>query len=243
MAQRTGHITQETRGARNRQLQIDNLRKEITKKRNEIKKLIYLLQTIIPTEIIEPKENPNSWDKLKKMSKEALGKLQKNGPAFIRPTRHRVRVTAPSGGESMTQQSLKDECDINIIVKRHAQTGNISHLNPKAPLYIDCTKVTDLQGAILLQEEALDNFATLPSAVRKACNNDPVEFMDMIHTVDGTEELAQAGLEFAPETPQGGEDDQAKLPLKHKGTPPEPLEPITEKPAETTQPPVPQGGE
>jgi len=242
MTLRTGNITQQTRGQRDREKNINNLRKEIIKKRNEIKNLIYLLQTLIPTEITEPKENPNTWDKLKKMSKEAIGKIQKNGPAFIRPTRFRVRVTAPQGGESMTQQAMKNDCDINVIIKRHAQTGNISHLNPKAPLYLDCTQVRDLAGAIELQEEALDNFATLPSAVRKACNNDPVEFMDMIHTVEGTEELAQAGLEFEPETPQGG-GDQLELPGKPTGTPPEPVEPITEKPASTETPPTPQGGE
>ncbi len=53
MAQRTGHITQESRGARDHNKNIDDIRKEIIKKRNEIKKLIYLLNTIIPVEHVD----------------------------------------------------------------------------------------------------------------------------------------------------------------------------------------------
>jgi len=245
MAQRTGHITQETRGSRDRDQNISNIRKEIIKKRNEIKKLIYLINTLIPTEQIEEKLYPSKWDYLKRMSKEALEKLQAAKPPFIRPTRSRERVTARSGGECATQQHMKDDCDINIIIKRHAETGNISHLNPKSPLYIDCTRVRDLQGAIHLVEEAEDNFATLPSAVRQACQNDPVKFINMLHTEEGTLELGEAGLEYMlnPDEEKGKETIFPSP--KPKTVPAQKIIPGTEPvgdPPPSENPEPPQGG-
>lgn len=244
MALRTGTISQQTRAQRNHDLNITNIRQEIIKKRSETKKLIYLLSTLNPLtqdQINTTEQKNDRWEKLKSMTKEALGKLQKTGPAFIRPTRSRVRTTHPSGGNAITQQHLKDDCDINIIIKRHAETGNISHLNPKKPLYLDCTGVTDLQGALHLVEEAEDNFATLPAAVRKACQNDPVEFVDMLHSIDGTKILAEAGLEYLAEPDQLPPADAPRGP-KPATVPPEPLLPLKEKPPEAPAEPTPQGG-
>jgi len=237
MTLRTGTISQQTRAARQLQANIENIRTQVSRKKAEIKQLTILLKTLVGNGT----QPLTKWETLRTMTKEAIGKLQKNGPGFIKPNRWRERVTAPEGGECHTQQNAKDECDINIIIKRHAKTGNISHLNPKSPLYMDCTKITDLQGALSLVEEAEDNFATLPAAVRRAANNDPVQFIDMIHSVEGTEELAQAGLEYIVKPQDGG--DQPELPGKPQAKPPEPVEPITEKPAETQTPPTPQGGE
>lgn len=240
MSLRQGTISQQTRAARDTQTNIERLRTEVSRKKAEVKALNILLYRLIGNGI--QTENPkNKWEQLKNMTKEALGKIQKNGPAFIRPTRWRERVTATEGGECHTQQNAKDECDINIIIKRHAKTGNISHLNPKTPLYIDCSKVTDLQGALNLVEEAEDNYATLPASVRRASNNDPVQFIQMIHSVDGTELLNQAGLEYAEPAQHGG--DQIELPGKPTAKPAEPVEPITQPTAGTEQPPTPQGGE
>jgi len=167
---------------------------------------------------------------------------QKKAKTFlVRHPNHRERLYAPSGGDSLTQQHAKDECDINIIIKRHSQSGNISHLNPKTPLYVDCTGITDLLGAIELVEEAEDNFATLPAAVRKACDNDPVRFVHMIASVEGTQELADAGLLF-----QQDQQEQLELPPTPRATPPKPTQPTTNQPAGTDQdttPPTPQGGE
>lgn len=245
MAKRTGHITQETRGARDREKTINDLRKEIIKKRNEIKKLIYLLNTIIPVPVQEH-HLPSKWDYIKRMSKDALKTLQAAEPPFIRPTRTRVRTYAPSGGESCTQQHMKEDCDINIIIKRHAETGNISHLNPMSPLYMDCTGVSDLQGAIHLVEEAENNFSTLPSAVRKACQNDPVQFIEMLYTEEGTQELGEAGLEYhAADPPPEPGMDQIKPAPKPKTIPAQTIVPGTEPdgdPPTPETPPMPQGG-
>lgn len=243
MALRTGTISQQTRASRDTEKIINDLRKQILNKRVEIKNLIRLLHRETP-KLHNPeiaREDPTTWRHLKKMAKETLEKISKStSDLFIRPTRTRVRTYASSGGESITQQHMQAETDINLIIKRHSETGNISHLNPKAPLYLDCTKVRDLQGAIRLVEEAEDNFATLPAEVRKACRNDPVEFMDMLHTEEGTNELAEAGLEFAT-GPKTAATDQIKSTRKPETTPPQQLE--GPPPTSTADTISPQGGE
>lgn len=242
MALRTGTITQQTRASRDHQKSIADIREEIIRKRNQIKALIYLLNTLIPKDNTNENLQPSKWDHVKHMAKEQLEKLKAVAPPFVRPTRHRVRSQAAQGGDTLTQQHMKQDCDINLIIKRHTETGDISHLNPNSPLYMDCTGVRDLQGAIHLVEEAEDNFATLPSAVRKACRNDPVEFVEMLYTDEGTKELGEAGLEYGLEEPQ--KDGTAVPHPKPKTTPAQKIIPGTEPvgdptPTETT---VPEGG-
>lgn len=247
MSLRTGEISQQTRAQRDVDRQIDNIRKEIVKKRGEIKDLIYLLSTLVGVapEATPPGTFKERWEKIKDMSKVALGKLQKTGPDFVRPTRSRVRTTHPAGGDdSKVQQHARDECDINLIIKKHTETGNISHLNPSAPLYIDCSKVSTLEGAIKLVEEAGDNFATLPAQVRKACRNDPVEFMDMIHTEEGAKVLGQAGLEYLRNA-AGASGEPPQRQRKPETIPAQQVIPGTEPAAGTKTPetpPTPQGG-
>lgn len=162
---------------------------------------------------------------------------------FVRPSAYQKRHPTPGGGETQTQQNAKDDCDINIIIKRHTRTGNISHLNPATPLYVDCTQVRDLQGAIQLVEEAEDNFATLSASVRKACENDPIQFLQMIQTQEGVDILDEAGLEYIdPVQPEQANQLRGPGPNTIKPEPVTPENPNTEKSAvegKTT----PQGGE
>lgn len=210
MTIRTGDLTQQSRAARDTQRNIANIKDEITRHRRKVHDLTVYLNTLLP----EPRITPETtWEKLQAMTEKALDKLKNStNTPFVKPTRMRVRSPFHCKGETLTQQHAKDECDINIIIKKHAATGNISHLNPQTPLYADCTTVRDLQSAIELVEEAADNFATLPSAVRAACQNDPVQFVRMWDHPDGREQLAQAGLRFTTDTSTGGRDRPSKQP-------------------------------
>jgi len=117
--------------------------------------------------------------------------------------RKRVRQIQDVGTRSRTRQSHKDECDINLIVKNHTQTGIYSHVNPRTPTYGDFTQAHDLQDALALVGEAGDAFDELPAAVRAACNNDPVQLLNALANQADTMLLAELGLdvEQAPEAP------------------------------------------
>ena len=98
------------------------------------------------------------------------------------------------GGPSRTKQSFADDCNINLIVKRHAQRGLWDHLSPVAPRYGDFSKATDLQTAIELVTAAEEEFMQLPAAVRTLVDNDPVQLLNALADEDGFRDLVDAGL-------------------------------------------------
>lgn len=135
--------------------------------------------------------------------------------------RRYARSITAVGETSRTKQSFKDDCDINLIVERHASTGIWDHLNPRQPTYGDFTLATALQDAIALVSSADDDFEALPAKVRALCDNDPVKLLQLSSEPGGFAELVNAGLPTLPE---------------HK--------PATEKPAIIggEKPPTPVGG-
>lgn len=101
-----------------------------------------------------------------------------------------------TGVLSRTKQSFKDDCDINLIVKRHAQRGMWDHLAPHTPTYGDFTGATDLQDAIFKVDEANRDFMTLPAVLRAAVNNDPVQLLEALASEEATNDLIELGLQL-----------------------------------------------
>jgi len=101
--------------------------------------------------------------------------------------------------KSKTQQHLKDDVDINNIVKKYVKHGTISHLTKTAPIYGDFSEVTSLDDAINKINGAADLFAELPAKVRDQFKNDPFEFIKFTETAD-SEDYKRIGLieEAAP---------------------------------------------
>lgn len=106
----------------------------------------------------------------------------------------RRRVRREFVGASRTKQQFKDVTDVNLIVKEHTRTGQLTHLNPRKPMYGDFSLANDLKTAFDEVHAAHDAFMELPSEVRKAAKNDPVEMLELLATEEGTQTLVDAGL-------------------------------------------------
>ena len=65
-------------------------------------------------------------------------------------TRHRVSISFPSQGR--TRQSMKDECDPNLIVDRFARTGQIVNVHRTKPQYGDAPDQTLFEAACVQAE-------------------------------------------------------------------------------------------
>lgn len=106
-----------------------------------------------------------------------------------------------SKDEKMTQQSEKDDADINVIVER-AKRGALLTFNPKAPMYGDFTEVPrDLREALVLARRAEDLFMTLDPFVRRRFENDPMQMLDFLNDSKNRDEAVKLGLVKAPEAP------------------------------------------
>lgn len=120
----------------------------------------------------------------------------------------RQQVLHPMEGESRTKQADLKAADINNIVRRWLKSGIPPQSNMVAR-YGDFSNSGDYLSCLLKVQESQDSFMRLPARVRKACDNDPGKFLDMVFDPEKKAQLVELGLvegqtpvEPAPEVPE-----------------------------------------
>lgn len=105
----------------------------------------------------------------------------------------RCQLLIPEG-EGRTKQQFKDECDINVIMKRYQNTGVLENVrDARNARFADVTSY-DFQNAMDILADARTAFEELPASIRDRFNNDPAELLDFVHDKDNQEEAADLGL-------------------------------------------------
>jgi len=103
----------------------------------------------------------------------------------------------------LTEQSHKNDVDINYIVKKHGidmiqQTA----LLKSAEYQFDDVPGNDFQEAMLLVTKAQQTFDDLPSDIRKKFDNEPAKFLDFVQDPKNTDQMVEMGLAQRIPTPQ-----------------------------------------
>lgn len=111
----------------------------------------------------------------------------------------RVRLVQSFPGPSMTKQAFKDECDVNMIMKKFERTGMVAHLAQYQGSYADVSAGLDFQASLDMVQRAHDAFMTLPAKVRKRFENDPGAFLDFVNDPANEKEMIELGLKEAPQ--------------------------------------------
>lgn len=96
--------------------------------------------------------------------------------------------------ESRTQQHMSDDCNINTIMRRWRKNEQPRHVNPQQPSYGDFSNVGDYMSALNQVEQAETDFMALDSEVRKACQNNPAEFIRLCQDPSQLDFLRDKGL-------------------------------------------------
>lgn len=97
-------------------------------------------------------------------------------------------------GEGRAKQSMRDECDVNLIMARHKVTGLVGHVSATMPEYGDFTNAIEYQDAknqIIRAEQA---FMSLPANVRARMENDPGKFLEFMADPENEDEAIALGL-------------------------------------------------
>lgn len=116
-----------------------------------------------------------------------LGRFYTNyGPHLV------IAMTFPEVSE-WTDQSFKDEADINTIMAKYQSTGELPVLNATEAQWLDVTGM-DFQQHMQFIIDAEQMFSELPSSVRDRFGNDPSAFLDYTADPDNRTELARMGL-------------------------------------------------
>lgn len=126
--------------------------------------------------------------------------------------KQRKRVQWKSDLPSMTQQHLKEECDVNSILEKYRRTGYIGHINPRAGQSGDFSNLQDFKQNLDMVKSAYSMFENLPAHVRKRFANDPANLIDFINDSQNTDEAIKLGLAIKPEKPiEATNDDQTTI--------------------------------
>lgn len=100
-------------------------------------------------------------------------------------------------GESMTQESFKDDSDINVIVERFGLTGKVPG-DYQAPVSGDFRDTVDFKTAMDSVTAAQAKFMELPGALRYRFANDPQRLMDFLEDGANRDEAIRLGLVQPP---------------------------------------------
>ncbi len=103
------------------------------------------------------------------------------------------RVQVDFKGKGLTKQSMRDECNINLIVARYVRTGCVDHLATYGSSYGFATSVS-FHEAMNVITKADQMFLDLPAEVRRRFNGEPGEFLDFVQNPENQEEMIKMGL-------------------------------------------------
>lgn len=113
----------------------------------------------------------------------------------------RRKVRTYFDGESKTEQHHKQQCNINTIMQKAYKTGLVPQR--RGALCGDFTNRVDYQTACNKIADAKQDFAELPSNLRRRFHNDPGEFIDFLADEKNLDEAVKLGIlsVVEPETP------------------------------------------
>lgn len=107
---------------------------------------------------------------------------------------------------TMTVQSEKDNCDINVIMNRYATCGTPLPYRTDVvqPVYADVSELGDYMENYQRCKQAEEMFNNLPSALRKELDNNPANLLPFIQDEKNKERCYEYGLLNKPavEAPQ-----------------------------------------
>lgn len=111
---------------------------------------------------------------------------------------------------TLTEQSHKDSCDINYILKRFETTGELPDMIRQNPIYGDFSDVGSYQEAMHIVQQAQLQFASLSSKIRERFQNDASQFLAFCENPANVEEMVELGLAIKKE------EEPVKMPIKQK---------------------------
>lgn len=114
----------------------------------------------------------------------------KNKNASVRPY---PKFVTPVIGESLTKQAFKEESDINNVVNRFVQTGDLPTLNDAEPNY-GYAPSYDFREAMEVVQNMQENFEEIPAEIRAKFGHNPAKFLEFVENPENTSKLAAMGL-------------------------------------------------
>lgn len=124
-----------------------------------------------------------------------------------------------TGVKTEVQQQFKDDCDINLILKKYG-IDRVAPESVQIPVehFRDVSATPkDLTAAYNLIRESEEMFYELPAELRRAVNDDPRRLMELAQSENGIKELQRLGFGLPPEAPISDSKALERPPAEPKG--------------------------
>lgn len=144
------------------------------------------------------------------------------------------RVQHPVGGESLAQEHMAKEADINTIVKRFMRTGTLPIKNGGYYADVSSNDLLTMRNAIADMDS---HFQSLPARIRRRFGGDPYQLVRWIENPDNHEEAVKLGLMVHVD---GNPVKQTELGLSGAGEGPDEVDELFE---DEEAPEAPQGAQ
>lgn len=118
----------------------------------------------------------------------------------------RVGITQDPNIKERTKQQFKDQCDINNIMKKYLQSGELTHIARSQGVYADVSEITDYEQSLNKIAKANEAFMTLPAKVRERFANNPAKFLEFMQDPNNYKEGVELGLYERPIATNNNDD-------------------------------------
>jgi phage internal scaffolding protein len=113
------------------------------------------------------------------------------------------RPTVVCPKDSYVQQSFKEECDINTIMKKWQKTGLDAFADRlNSGQYVNALNAIDYHTAVQAVIEADNMFMDMPSSVRSFFDNDPAKFIEFAEDPKNLPKMVELGLAHETSLPE-----------------------------------------
>lgn len=126
----------------------------------------------------------------------------------------RVKSGKDFSEPKLTDQSAKNDADINVIMKRYQKTGLLPNIQKIEASYLDVSEVPSLETAFKMSQDAVDRFYELDPTLRKLMNNDPSELENFVSNPENEEILLKYGVLEKKNQVNTKPDDKTPTPKK-----------------------------
>lgn len=97
------------------------------------------------------------------------------------------------GGDSLTVQSMSEDADLNVLMRRYGVTGKFPD-NRRVPQFGDFSGISDYQSALNAVLDAQEKFMEYPAELRARFSNSPQSFLEFCENPNNLEEMRKLGL-------------------------------------------------
>lgn len=101
-------------------------------------------------------------------------------------------VVSPSGGKSLTDQTAKDDTDIDKILHRY-HCGDTS-VSRGVGVYADVSTLGDFASAMAKVKGAQEDFNALPASIRQRFGDSPIALFEFLKDEKNYDEAVRLGL-------------------------------------------------